>query len=244
MKCALLSDLHYEFHGSLAHVRIPPGVETLILAGDVSNASRLKPVLEHYAQVVENVVYVAGNHEHYGHGALDFLRRIRTPKNVHWLRAPHKILNLKGVTFAGDTLWFGDYDGLNQMYERAMPDFSAIRAPGNKPTASWIYERHAKAVNFFTSVQADVFVTHHLPTPVLTAPQYLGSPINRFFSSPVFERVSNPPAVWCYGHTHTANDRVLGDTRFLCNPRGYPDERPGVYEPMVFDVEAKLDAPA
>ena len=239
MKLAIVSDLHYEFYGSQSHVAIPTGVETLIMAGDIANASRLRDVLRHYSGVVENVIYVPGNHEYYGRESMDILRRIRVPKNVHWLRAGHEVLNLNGVTFAGDTLWFGDYDGLNQMYERAMPDFSAIWPPKGKPASAWIYDRHAKAVKFFQTVKADVFVSHHMPTPVLTAPEYIRSPINRFFSAPVFEGVKTAPQVWCYGHTHTAGDRVLGDTRFICNPRGYPDERPGVYTPLVFDVQPR-----
>jgi predicted phosphodiesterase len=31
--------------------------------------------------------------------------------------------------------------------------------------------------------------------------------------------------VWIHGHTHTPCQYVVGDTRVICNPIGYPRER-------------------
>ena len=30
--------------------------------------------------------------------------------------------------------------------------------------------------------------------------------------------------LWIHGHLHTQNDYMIGETRVLCNSRGYPDE--------------------
>jgi hypothetical protein len=32
------------------------------------------------------------------------------------------------------------------------------------------------------------------------------------------------PAVWVHGHTHRSRDDVVGRTRIISNPRGYPDQ--------------------
>ena len=30
--------------------------------------------------------------------------------------------------------------------------------------------------------------------------------------------------LWIHGHLHTQKDYKIGNTRVICNPRGYPDE--------------------
>lgn len=48
--------------------------------------------------------------------------------------------------------------------------------------------------------------------------------------------IANPKAVamWLYGHTHQALDKVIGKVRYYSNPLGYPRERTG------FDKDAKV----
>jgi hypothetical protein len=36
--------------------------------------------------------------------------------------------------------------------------------------------------------------------------------------------IESRAALWIHGHVHTAQDYRLGETRVLCNPRGYPVE--------------------
>lgn len=230
MRIGVASDLHVEFHGTYPDV--PKDLDVLILAGDVSTLKGLAPCLNYYAAAVPHVVYVSGNHEYYGCEP-EALSQVECAPNVHWLTAEKGVVEIDGVRFAGDTLWFGNPDGLNQIYERYMPDFRAIRA---KNVSDWIADRHAKAKAFLHAAQADVFVTHHLPSQRLIAPKWAGSPINRFFASTVFENCQHPPRFWVYGHTHDPEDVTLGDTRFICNPRGYPYERAGKYEVKTIEV--------
>ena len=241
MKITLASDMHYEFHGPGTHVEVPAGTDVLILAGDIGTISTLPHALKHYASVVPNVLYVTGNHEFYGHEAADqvddLIAGIEAEcPNLKRLTSERGVVEIDGVTFAGDTLWFGNPDGLNQIYEKTLADFTAIRWR-DVATAKWIADQHARAKQFFQSAKADVFISHHIPSEALIAPKWAKSPINRFFASKVFEDVAHPPKVWCYGHTHDSSDRVLGDTRFICNPKGYPHERSGVYEVKSFTIE-------
>ena len=32
--------------------------------------------------------------------------------------------------------------------------------------------------------------------------------------------------IWCFGHNHKPLDKMLGNTRLICNPQGYPKENP------------------
>jgi predicted phosphodiesterase len=238
---ALASDLHYEFHGPESHVAVPEGTDVLILAGDIATISTLPNALRHYAACAPHVLYVTGNHEFYGHEAADkvddLIAGIEAEcSNLKRLTAERGVVEIDGVTFAGDTLWFGNPDGLNQIYEKSLADFTAIRWR-DITTAKWIAAKHAQAKQFFNNAKADVFISHHIPSEALITPKWARSPINRFFASKVFEYVTHPPKVWCYGHTHDSIDRVLGATRFLCNPKGYPHERKGVYEVKSFTIE-------
>jgi len=241
MKIALASDLHYEFHGPDSHAEVPTGTDVLVLAGDIGTISTLPHALKHYAACAPNVLYVTGNHEFYGHNAAnkvdDLIADVEAVcPNLKRLTAEKGVVEIDGVTFAGDTLWFGDPDGLNQIYEKSLADFTAIRWR-DITTAKWIAAKHAQAKQFFNNAKADVFISHHIPSEALIAPKWARSPINRFFASKVFEDVAHPPKVWCYGHTHDAIDCTLANTRFLCNPRGYPHERSAGYAVKTFEVQ-------
>ena len=44
-------------------------------------------------------------------------------------------------------------------------------------------------------------------------------------------------ALWVHGHIHGQSDYVLGETRVIANPRGYPGEDVGVFRPdLVVDI--------
>lgn len=239
MMCGLLSDLHYEFYGRDGHVDLPDGLDVLILAGDIATPKWLREALTYYAERVPNVLYVPGNHDFYGHEGSPEITGITLA-----LREKHPgfrrlvvgdVTEIQGVTFAGDTLWFGDPDNRNRFYEHTISDFRSIRISG-VPTSAWIAHQHRDAQQFFAQAQADVFVTHHMPSNALISQRYKNSPINRFFASDVFALCEHPPRIWCYGHTHEHGDQEIGGTRFLCNPRGYPAENPGQYSVKQFTI--------
>jgi hypothetical protein len=53
---------------------------------------------------------------------------------------------------------------------------------------------------------------------------------------------SSGAALWIHGHLHRADDYVIGSTRVLCNPRGYPDESTGFVPDLVVEVPDPEDA--
>jgi len=74
------------------------------------------------------------------------------------------------------------------------------------------------------SVDKYVVVGHHAPCKKSTKPQYEHDVImNGGYSSDLSEFILDRPQIklWTHGHTHHEFDYMLGDTRIVCNPRGY-----------------------
>ena len=70
---------------------------------------------------------------------------------------------------------------------------------------------------------ADVIVTHHLPSMQCVTQRWKHSTLNKYFVSG-FAPEHSGAALWVYGHTHDSNDFMLGSTRMVCNPFGYVTE--------------------
>lgn len=102
MRLHVLSDLHLE-HG--AFVPPPVDADVLVLAGDVASGTRGVAYARRWARG-RPVVYVAGNHEHYGQrlpALTAELRRAAAGSQVHLLENEELVLG--GVRFLGCTLW-------------------------------------------------------------------------------------------------------------------------------------------
>jgi hypothetical protein len=68
-----------------------------------------------------------------------------------------------------------------------------------------------------------VVVTHFVPTEKCTHPRFVNAVENPYFTANM-EQYMGWDGLWIFGHTHDAYDIMVGETRLLCNPRGYPDE--------------------
>ncbi len=72
----------------------------------------------------------------------------------------------------------------------------------------------------------DVMISHYVPTIPhglkLKYAQERGTTFYMFDGEKDIERIS--PKIWLFGHTHDKYDFIHKDTRFLCNPMGYPGE--------------------
>jgi len=69
-----------------------------------------------------------------------------------------------------------------------------------------------------------VVVTHHAPTPISIAECYrFDTLMNGAFASDLSEFILDRPQIklWTHGHMHNVSDYMVGDTRVVCNPRGY-----------------------
>lgn len=248
MKLQICSDLHTEFYdmplAMLKHIDFAPDLDVLLLPGDIVVPSRqhpknVKAVLDFLSKKARHVLYTTGNHEYYGGNReqVEFVLKSYMPRNFIWL--DNSDVTIEGVHFFGGTMWF-PYQPLNQFYEKYMSDFEVI-----KDIRKWVYDEnfkfHTKAMELVTP--QTIVLSHHLPHMRSTPPQFLGSPLNRFFISDESAVIADKqPRYWFHGHTHGLADYVLGETHVVCYPYGYLHERPKMgekqqaYKAEVFEV--------
>ena len=185
-----------------------------------------------------HVIYVAGNHEFY-HGkffaSLDHLREecAKFP-NIHFLE--RDTVTIDDVVFVGATLWTdcNKFDPLTLHALRdMMNDFRIIRhdyAGYRTLKPADIAERHKLTLGYFREVLSNnkdkkcVVIGHHSPSTQSVHPKYAHDKImNGGYHSDLSEFILDHPQVklWTHGHTHEEFDYMIGETRIVCNPRGY-----------------------
>jgi hypothetical protein len=188
------------------------------------------------------VVFVAGNHEYYHAGYTESLARGREVAaeidNLHFLGNGE--VTIDDVVFAGATLWTDfelmghrpfvvHYCGtvMNDYYEIALtrkPRRVRLRVPHT-------VKFHRESRKFIEAVldrhrgSRTVVVTHHAPSRYSIADHFANDISSAAFASDLAALIiERGPALWIHGHVHDRHYYKLGNTRVLCNPRGYPDE--------------------
>jgi Icc-related predicted phosphoesterase len=218
---------------------------------DSYKGERFRNFFDRCAKEFPNVIMIAGNHESYHgdikytneilKNAVDHL------PNFHVLEKETFVLN--DVTFIGGTLWTDmNNQDRHTLYEvdRYMNDFRIIKnsnssvsfkdEDGNfhtrpsKFSTSDAVQEHLAMLDCIKSVvdgkpdDKFVVVGHHAPSKTSTHPRYADDTvINGGYSSNLDSFIIVRPQIklWTHGHTHEEFDYVIGDTRIVCNPRGY-----------------------
>lgn len=201
-------------------------------------AIRYRNFLKRCSENFPHVIYIAGNHEFYHgkwYGSLDDLRNECAKfHNVYFLEDNVKVID--DVTFIGCTLWTdmnkGDpltYHAIGDM----MNDFRIIRNDKlgyTKLRPAHAHYRHNQSLGYIKTVVAEkhdqkfVVVGHHSPCKLSIHPKYKNDQLmNGGYASDLSEFILDHPQIkaWFHGHTHHPFDYNIGDTRIVCNPRGY-----------------------
>ena len=92
-------------------------------------------------------------------------------------------------------------------------------------------EEHKKMLGYIKHVYRElppwkqmVVVGHHTPSHKSCHPRYKDDQVmNGGYHSDLSEFIMDSPGIklWTHGHTHELFDYMIGDTRVVCNPRGY-----------------------
>jgi predicted phosphodiesterase len=219
MRLGIISDIHLEFaHWDFTERK---DVDLYICAGDIAtenrSATRAKFLAKH-----PDIFYIYGNHDYYC---------------GEFSEEPIRTLTFDGVKIVGATLWTDLTNPLDWLYyQTGMND--ALWIDGLVPGA--YQQAHHNHLKFLTESDADVIVSHHLPSFQSVPEEYKGSTLNAAFATELSEVIlgmKKPPRLWVHGHTHTPFDYMIGETRVICHPRGYPhQELFNNYEPMVVEV--------
>lgn len=233
MKLWIFSDLHQD-HGR-CFFDPPADADVAIAAGDIQSDEWLEELASRMP-----VVFVAGNHEFYGVVYAERMASLKRLSGVYVL--DNSTAEIDGVRFGGATLWtdYG-YDPIAaETARRGMNDHRYIKwtkEPYQRFLPSHATKLHQASRAFLASVEVDVVVTHHAPSERSVAARYAGSPINRAYYSDMDSLIEGSGAkLWVHGHVHSSFDYTVGQTRVLCNPRGYPGENSNFNPSLIVEV--------
>jgi Icc-related predicted phosphoesterase len=204
----------------------------------LENSQRTRDFFKRVTFQFPHVIYVAGNHEFY-HGKwvgsiIDLRQECGKFPNMYFLERDTKVID--DVTFVGGTLWTdcnkGDPMTLHALADM-MTDFRCIRNDDKeysklRPVTTTI--RHRQTVDYIRHVVREnqenkcVVVGHHAPSSMSVADYYKNQTLmNGGYCSDLSELILDNPNIklWTHGHMHNNSDYTIGDTRVVCNPRGY-----------------------
>lgn len=244
MRIAIYSDIHLEF------APFDPGVigaDVVVLAGDIHVGDKaIKWAQRMFAS--STVIYVLGNHEYYGEALPKLTENLKAQvrgTNVHVLE--NDALSVGDTLFLGCSLWtdfalYGDPRIARSHAAQCMSDYQTIRVSSQfrrlrtADTAAihahsrrWLQdelEKHRGA--------RIVVVTHHAPSMKSVPQVYVDDLLTAAFASNLDTMVGESGALlWIHGHTHGKSDYRIGGTRVICNPRGYPGELKGEFDPAL-----------
>jgi Icc-related predicted phosphoesterase len=222
VKIKILSDLHLSHHpdkGEEFLLCLENDADILLLAGDLTGGhSNLEYYLKQLCDIYDQVIYVLGNHEYYGHDKNETINLMAglSISNLHWLE--NRRVNIKGQNFIGATLWY-ERRQLSKFFSKTWSDFRCIRG-----ASRFVYEDFKQTKAYFANniKENDIVITHCLPAAECCDPRFCGNAYNIFFFSDLQDLIQKTkPKLWVFGHTHTGTERKIWDTQVISNPYGY-----------------------
>ena len=219
-------------------------------------AQRFRDFFKRCSFQFPHVIYIMGNHEFYNgkfYASIDYMRdEIAKYPNIYMLEQDTKIID--DVVFVGGTLWtnMNRRDPLTMhAIEGMMNDFRIIRNDKRSYAAMSALDvavRHDRTLAYIKLIVQEhkdkrcVVVGHHSPSfqsvHEIYKTEYL---MNGGYHSDLSEFILDHPQIklWTHGHTHHPFDYVIGETRIVCNPRGY--EADGYSEGTGWDPEKVIE---
>jgi predicted phosphodiesterase len=250
-----MSDLHTELQPLLIQLENIQDGDVCILAGDITSAEYLRSnrtdadarkaqkrffvLLDDLQRKFRHILYVMGNHEHYGSVYTvtkftieEFLRNRKLSK-VRIL--DDDTMFIDDVLFVGSTLWT-DFNNGNIMdmmtCHGGMNDYNWIyRDQRTTITPDYILDKHHYSRQYLQHILHEhhhvdpfekiVVITHHAPS--LQAEPRKGSPLSPAFASNLDDVFGDYNRVkkWIHGHTHYNYDYMMGEIPVVSNQYGY-----------------------
>jgi predicted phosphodiesterase len=205
------------------------------------SAQRYRDFLKRCSFQFPHTIYVAGNHEFYHGKWQQTLETLATEcerhPNIYFMERGAK--KIDDVTFIGSTLWtdMNKADPLTLHAVRdMMMDYKCIRKEFEGYTTLKPHDtvmRHRQSLDYIKNVVAErgdekfVVIGHHSPSFQSVHEQYRSEYLmNGAYHSSLEEFILDRPQIklWTHGHTHHPFDYMIGETRVVCNPRGYEND--------------------
>lgn len=215
MKLGIFSDLHMDYWGAADAVRLMKslreqahdlGVDYMLCAGDVYDGA-IKIELD-FGGIPGS--RINGNHDLFGRFLSESSMFERTLPNG---------MNLKAAT-----LWTDFHDNIMAeiAYQTTLPDTGRIKeiSPAKIKYLHGIHRR------FIFDTHADVVMTHNPPTMQSVGAAYANAGyLNQAFMSELSDFIQNSDIkLWVCGHVHHKHSYMVGNTKVVCNPLGYPGQ--------------------
>ncbi len=249
MKILILSDVHAEFGDFVIPELENEKDIVVILAGDIGLIKKPYTYEDFIANTCDRfkrVIWILGNHELYGALFTTALAKLwnATLEHENLEVVEKETIVIDNVAFICATLWTSmDNNNIMTMNEAKiwMNDYKYIRTgPESEPWRQKLapldtMADHMRAKEFiFPEIAKQkedgkrvMVVTHHLPSFLSIPDEFRGNSLNGAYASELFEDImDSQPNVWVHGHTHASMDYLIGDTRVICNPRGYVGRKP------------------
>ena len=271
LKIQLASDLHLEFLQKFwpGERLIEPisGADVLVLAGDIANGVDALQLFSSRANSrlakQTPIIYVAGNHEFYGHAIEPMRKKMREAaavSGIHFLE--NESVEIHGVRFLGSTLWTDYRLTLEntqvqsmELAQRGLYDHQIIQCEGRRFSPQDALNRHETARSWLAAELSKPFagktvvVSHHGPHPMSVHPRHAANPLSSAFVSDLSALLPHVD-LWLHGHTHDSFDYQVGRCRVVANPAGYVKNRgvargrdEFVFENERFDKNLLLELP-
>lgn len=249
MKIRHLTDLHLEFE---PFYYTPLDEDVVVLTGDIATPD----TTDRFERFIESIpddkkiIMIAGNHEYY-HGVFEDANKYLLglmDKYPNYTYLQNDATKIDDVHFFGGTM-FTDFclDGVHEQWfameraKRMIADFDKIRRVDEKNRLrKWCTDDHLKQHEEFrrefkgwlkfTEGQKRVVLTHFMCHPNGINPQYAKNAMNPYFCTNA-EDLMGWEGLWFHGHTHTTVDIMVGETRVICNPKGYRIENAKEFKP-------------
>lgn len=200
------------------------------------------------------VVFVLGNHDYWGQnfsmeaGKVKMAMNDDKLTNVYFLEKSAVVLD--NVKFLGGTLWtdFGKQDPVVMMNAtNRMNDYNYIRngAGYRNLYPIDVLNRHLDTRNYISwnaakdnPEQRVMIVTHMAPTFASCDPALGSMDYAPYYASDLSDMILDDcqdVEWWIHGHIHSPADYMVGNTRVMCNPRGY------VGQPTMWDPRLRIE---
>jgi predicted phosphodiesterase len=236
MKIQYVSDLHLEFKENTQFLKENPlevKGDLLIIAGDstyLDTPTYLShPFWSWASKNYKDVIVCLGNHEFYQYYDIALLQNGfcgEIKPNVHFYY--NSVIHYGDIDIIVSTLWGHINPCDAYVTEHSVSDFYRIRCNQFRLTADTFNAENEKCVTFIKqAVQQSVarikiVVTHHVPTQLAVAEEFINSSINGVFTCDLSNFITDSDIdYWIYGHSHRNIDCVLGKTKIVSNQLGY-----------------------
>jgi Icc-related predicted phosphoesterase len=242
LKLLLVSDLHVDLlkDGGMELINTwkYAQVDVICIAGDIGELR--DPTAQFFIlRLAEfhRLILLGGNHCFWGSSPQQvdqIWEKMKLPNNVTLLKTG-ETFTLNGQRFIGGDLWYDRPKGPNAFrLTKEFPDFRRI-----KDFTPWVYDEHKRLVKFLEEnlLPSDFVITHHSPSYQTVQKEFDGDPWNCFFMNSLDQLIlDKQPKYWHFGHQHQHYEGVIGNTKLICNAKGYKGETTGFNPNFVVEI--------